>query len=76
MNDAFHESTLNVPTMLEADRAVQEAHRMFSRVLASWAQDVLILRQRRLAACSWRACPDMPEVLAAITPPQRKRAAA
>lgn len=39
---------------LRMDRQVAEAHRMFNRVLVTWAGDVLELRRQGLIAPNWR----------------------
>lgn len=42
------------PTALEAERIVQQARLMFARTLATWASDVLLLRE------AGRQCPCWP----------------
>ncbi len=39
---------------LRMDRQVAEAHRMFNRVLVTWAGDVLELRRQGMLAPNWK----------------------
>ncbi|MFM7051469.1 MAG: hypothetical protein ACKOYN_04960 [Planctomycetota bacterium] len=39
---------------LRMDRQVADAHRMFNRVLVTWAGDVLELRRQGLMAPNWK----------------------
>ncbi|MHC5002355.1 MAG: hypothetical protein ACYTJ0_04460 [Planctomycetota bacterium] len=47
------ERGIEVPTDLQAQRAVAEARRQFQRTLASWASDLLVLRRRGITRPAW-----------------------
>ena len=52
---------LAVPTTAEADRALQDARRVWERTLPIWASDCLILQARGLRDPKWTpfATPDL-----------------
>ncbi len=42
-----------LPTVVQADTALQEARHLFSRTLATWTGDVLELRRRGMLGMQW-----------------------
>lgn len=56
---AFHPiSPMQITASFEASQAIAEAHRMYRRMLAGWAQDVLLLRGKHGGGLRWRASTD------------------
>jgi hypothetical protein len=68
---AGHAPTTDLPSAAACDRYVTDARQIFHRTLASWASDVLVLRQQGLHEPAWtaRQSPhDMPHAPAAPRP--------
>lgn len=51
-------SPMQMMTPTEVSRAIAEAHRMYHRMLAGWAQDVLLLRGTHGGGLRWRSSTD------------------
>jgi hypothetical protein len=62
MNErARSEPMMQVPTPAEAQRAVDQARRLYHRVLPAWVCDLLALRRAGMSSPNWsRAHTDMP----------------
>ena len=57
-----HETRVNDHRDALADEAMREARRIFHRTLASWASDLLLLRQRGLLTTAWPHARDDEEI--------------
>lgn len=51
-------SPMQIMTPIEVSGAIAEAHRMYHRMLAAWAQDVLLLRGKHGGGLRWRPSMD------------------
>jgi hypothetical protein len=54
MNEtAFKQPMMEVPSAEQAQRAMDQAQRLFAHTLTHWAADALTLRQRGLHRAAW-----------------------